>query len=72
MDIGHNKGHNTYAEDRKGQVKRSLQASVSHAHEQRATLLRRGARARRRAMLACMHGRNELHARRGGERVRKL
>ena len=42
-----NIGLNTYAEDRKGQLKRSLHASVSHAQEHRATLLRRAARARR-------------------------
>ena len=57
-----NIGLNTSAENRTGQVKICLQSSISHAEEHWATLLRaRGARAAR-------HGRNELHARRGGAR----
>ena len=57
-----NIGLNTSAENRTGQVKISLQSSISHAEEHWATLLR--ARAGR----AARHGRNELHARRGGAR----
>ena len=57
-----NIGLNTSAENRTGQVKILLQSSISHAEEHWATLLR--ARAGR----AARHGRNELHARRGGAR----
>ena len=57
-----NIGLNTSAENRTGKLKICLQSSISHAEEHWATLLR-----------ACVgraarHGRNELHARRGGAR----